>query len=192
MAEFPELAPGLAATPVLSSGTTILAEGVRLCVPDPPAMVRLQVSRASIIEAHTLRIGALALPTEAGRCVGDDPAALWLAPDGWLVVSGNEDGAALAARLRDACAGLTAAAVDVSDSLVTLELRGARIRDLLVRGTGLTLNDGTFNEGFCARTRFAQLAVILWPRARDRVSLIVDRGPAQWLHDWLIDAGRLL
>jgi hypothetical protein len=34
--------------------------------------------------------------------------------------------------------------------------------------------------------------VILRPRAADRMELIVDRGPAAWLRDWLADAAALL
>lgn len=185
-------AVALAATPALATGETPVAEGTVLRVLPPRALVRLQLPRRAIAAAGTLRIGDTPLPTTPGRCAGDDPALLWLAPDGWLLISDHHDGAALAGEARRACGERTVAAVDVSDALVGFELAGARVRELLSRGTGLELSDETLAPGRCARTRLAQLAVIVRPRAAERVELIVDRGPAAWLRDWFIDAGGLL
>jgi len=191
MAE-PSTVAALVATPALPAGETPLAAGTSLRVLPPRALVRLQLPRRAIPEAGALRIGDTPLPTSPGTCVGDDPAVLWLAPDGWLLISERHDAGTLVAAARRACGERTAAVVDVSDALVGFELEGPRVRDLLSRGTGLELAERALAPGRCTRTRLAQLAVIVRPHAPERVELFVDRGPAAWLRDWFIDAGRLL
>ena len=182
---------GLAASHALPAGMTMLTRCTSLRVLPTRAMVRLQLPRRAIDEASHLRIGDTPLPTTPGSCAGDDPAILWIAPDGWLLVGDRSDGAALAATVRRDC-NRRATAVDVSDALVGFELAGPRVRDLLARGTTLEVDGATLAPGRCARTRLAQLPVILRPLAAGHIELIVDRGPAAWLRDWFIDAGSLL
>lgn len=187
------VATTLAASPALPEGVTMLIPGTTLRVLPTRAMVRLQLPRRLISDAGQLRIGGTPLPTAPGSCAGDDPELLWLAPDAWLLIGepgGN--GADLVATARQASRGRTVAAVDVSDALVGFELAGPRARELLGRGTTLELDGATLTPGRCARTRLAQLAVILRPLAAERIELLVDRGPAAWLRDWFIDAGSLL
>lgn len=182
----------LAAEPALPAGDTPIAPGTVLRVRGPRAMVRLQIPRRMIPDAGALRVGSTTLPSVPGRCTIGDPAALWLAPDGWLLVSESQDGAALVAEIRRDCGGPAVAAIDVSDSLVVLELDGPRTRELLARGTSVDLDDESLAHGRCTRLRFAQLPVIVRPRDAGRVELIVDRGPAAWLCDWFIHKGGLL
>lgn len=174
--------------PALPPGRRALRGGVVLHVPAPRAYVRLQLARRHADEAGDIRVLDLALPTTPNRCHGDDPALLWMAPDGWLLTASGADGAGLQRAARAACGDRVAAAVDVSDALVALELHGARTRELLARGTGVDLSPDALGPGQCTRTRLAQLAVILRPRARDAFELILDRAPAAWLCDWLEDA----
>jgi len=182
----------LAAEPALPVGEMRLCAGAVLRALAPRALVRLQIPRRMIPQAGALRVGSTALPTTPGRCVGVDPAVLWLAPDGWLLVGDAHDGAALVSQVRRDCSDLRVAAVDVSDSMAVLELAGPRTRELLMRGTSLDPDDGSLALGRCTRLRFAQLSVILRPYGAERVELIVDRGPAAWLRDWFIHTGGVL
>lgn len=182
----------LFATAALAPGALRLADGVMMHVLPPRAVVRLQVSRPAMINVVDARIGHVALPTEPGQCIGHDPAILWLAPDGWLLVSEQWDGATLAAWVRPASHGRTAAVVDVSDSLVAFMLEGPRARELLTRGTGLDVDAASLVPGSCTRTRLAQLPVIVRSLTPERIELLVDRSPAAWLREWFIDAGGLL
>lgn len=182
----------LAAEPALPVGEMRLCAGAVLRAPAPRALVRLQIPRRMIPQASAGKVGSTALPTTPGRCVGVDPAVLWLAPDGWLLVSDAHDGATLVSQVRRDCSDLRVAAVDVSDSMAVLELAGPRTRELLMRGTSLDPDDGSLALGRCTRLRFAQLPVILRPHGAERVELIVDRGPAAWLRDWFIHTGRVL
>ncbi|MBU3670937.1 MAG: hypothetical protein FGM43_00210 [Sinobacteraceae bacterium] len=191
MAE-PATTQRLAAEPALPAGDTPIAPGTVLRVRGPRALVRLQIPRRMIPDAGAMRVGSTILPSTPGRCTIGDPAALWLAPDGWLLVSESRDGASLVTEIRRDCGEPSVAAIDVSDSLVVLELDGPRTRELLARGTSVELADETLVHGRCTRLRFAQLPVILRPRDAGRVELIVDRGPAAWLRDWFIHTGSLL
>jgi heterotetrameric sarcosine oxidase gamma subunit len=168
------------------------APGTTLRLLPPATRVRLQLARREIPTSGGLVVDGTELPTAPGRCTGDDPAALWLAPDGWLLVSARHDGDTLVRLAREACGARTAAAVDVSDSLVAFELAGPGVRELLARGAGLAPTDDSIAAGRCTRLRFAQLAVILRPFGPHRVELTLDRTPAAWLRDWIVDAGAAL
>ena len=108
----------LAAEPALPVGETRLSAGAVLRVLPPRALVRLQIPRRMIPQAGALRVGSTALPTTPGRCVGVDPAVLWLAPDGWLLISDVQDGATLVSGVRRDCGDLGVAAVDVGGDVV--------------------------------------------------------------------------
>jgi len=183
-----EVRVGLEPEAALPPGSRPLSGGVILRVLEPRAYVRLQVARRHISEAASIRIHDVPLPTAANRCHGDDPAVLWTAPDGWLLTSQELAGDELREIVRIACGKRTAAAVDASDALVTLEVSGPQARELLARGTGIDLAANAFGPGQCARTRLAQLAVIVRPRHDSMLELIVDRAPAAWLCNWLADA----
>src|SRR5262245_11756408 len=88
-------------------------------------------------------------PTEPNTTAGiDGRTVLWLAPDEWLVLDGNE------ADFPDA-----AAAVDVSANRVAFELTGAGAADVLAQGCALDLD--RFEPGSCAQTLLARTQVIL-------------------------------
>jgi sarcosine oxidase subunit gamma len=76
----------------------------------------------------------------------------------------------------------------VSDSLVTLWIEGASAPALLARGCGLDLSVGAFGSQACARTRLAQLPVLIRRATPERFECVVDRSVAQWLYDWLVDS----
>jgi sarcosine oxidase subunit gamma len=117
-----------------------------------------------------------------------DPTVLWLAPDGWLAMSESVDAIRLCDELRAACGSRVAAAVDVSDSLVRFELSGASAWQLLARGCSVDFSPDRFASGQAIRTRLAQLAVIVHAPSAATLHIVVDRGPARWLRDWLVDA----
>lgn len=174
--------------PALPVGARLRSAAITLEIPPPRAYVRLQIARRHIPDIGAIRIAGVALPAEAGHCVGDDPAAFWMSPEGWLLTARSVTGTRLQSIAQQGCSGLSAAVVDVSDALVALELHGPRSRELLARGCGVDVSTRALGIGQCVRTRLAQLAVIVRPLAVDIVELVVDRGPAAWLCDWIEDA----
>jgi heterotetrameric sarcosine oxidase gamma subunit len=90
--------------------------------------------------------------------------------------------------IRTGCGRRSYAVTDVSDSLVTLWIEGTDSQALLARGCGLDLSAGSFGPQACARTRLAQLLVVIRRATPDRFECVVERASARWLYDWLTDA----
>ncbi|MBM2853938.1 MAG: sarcosine oxidase, gamma subunit [Steroidobacteraceae bacterium] len=150
-----------------------------------PVSVRLQVSVRALPAAAV--IGGLALPRQPNTWAGADPIIWWVSPDAWLIQSARE-GDDLAAQLRSDCMNLPCAVTDLSDALVTFALEGPDASAVLARGCGLDLRAGSFGARACARTRLAQLPVLIRKTGSTRFELVVDLAAAQYLQDWLLDA----
>jgi heterotetrameric sarcosine oxidase gamma subunit len=96
------------------------------------------------------------------------------------VISGIESG----------LANLLHAATDASSALACFNLKGPAARTVLGMGCGLDLHREVFQAGHCARTRFANVAVIIVAVGDDEFDLYVDRSVSKYLNDWLVDAGQ--
>jgi sarcosine oxidase subunit gamma len=136
------------------------------------------------------RVLGLALPLVPGTSVmAERTGTLWLGPDEWLVVSGDETPEALTGRLRAALEGLPAAVTDVSDARVVLRVSGPAARDLLAKGCSLDLHGRAFGPGACAQTLLARVPVLLHrPGPGDDLDVHVPRSFAEHLRAWLADA----
>ena len=130
-------------------------------------------------------------PSAAGRrelLDGRRPGVLRIAPDTWLLESALHEAADLVPAVRTGCGRRSFAVTDVSDSLVTIADRrrggrGAARARLRARPVL-----AAFGNPACARTRLAQLPVVLRRVNSERFECLVDRSAAQWLYDWLVDA----
>ena len=153
----------------------------------PRASVRLQVSVRALADTAGHAVGGVSLPQKPNRWNGEDPLIWWMAPDAWLIQSAQagHDAAAMA---RSACADLACAVTDLSDALETIALDGPVASAVLARGCGLDLREESFGLQACARTRLAQLPVLVRKATSTRFELVVDRAAAQFLADWLRDA----
>jgi sarcosine oxidase subunit gamma len=138
---------------------------------------------------ESLVIGGQAFPAHVGATSSGAMRALCIGPREWLMVS--QEGAASNVRKRIepelAQGGLVW--VDVTDGLVALEVRGSAAREILSKGCGLDLHPRSFPAGRCARTRFAQIPVIVeCVDQMPRFELYVARSYVDYLHAWLADA----
>jgi sarcosine oxidase subunit gamma len=102
----------------------------------------------------------------------DGRTVLWLGPDEWLVLRGQESD------YPDA-----AAAVDVSANQVVLELSGEGGAAALATGCSVEVA-----EGRCAQTLLARAPVILFRPEADRWWILVRPSFAPYLRAWLEDA----
>jgi sarcosine oxidase, subunit gamma len=177
----------LAATPAFAPAPHAQHRAAVLRLLPPRALVRLQLSPRSG-GTDSICILGTSLPLECGRSLGADPLACWLAPCSWLLISPSINAAALRDAARAACSGRLCAAVELSDSLIGLELAGPAARTLLARGCALDLDPRGFGPGQCTRVRWAQLAVLLRSISTERYELLVERGAAWWLWEWLREA----
>jgi sarcosine oxidase subunit gamma len=119
-----------------------------------------------------------ALPLEPGTMTRTgDRLALWLGPDEWLLVGPPGSRFDLNA----------VSIVDVSAARTTIEISGARARDLLAHGCALDLYPSVFPEGRCAQTMLAHAQVIL-VHLDGVYRVLVRSSYARYLAEWLVDA----
>lgn len=149
----------------------------------------------SVLRLKSWRDGAIApmidggqWPAQVGHTLGGPLRVLCVAPGDWLILCDTLPSSALRQQLH---AGLRDGhvLVDLGDAYVRLEVAGSCARDLLSKGCGLDLHPHTFPAGRCARTRFAQIPVVI--ECLDdspRFELLAARSYAQYLHAWLVDA----
>ena len=141
----------------------------------------LTVLRGSGPDFLTAVAGVLGvgLPEAPNTAAGE---ALWLGPDEWLLVSGEDRTGPLEAALD----GQHCAIVDVSEARAVLELSGPGATDVLASGCRLDLE--TLRPGSCAQTALARAHVLLEPRGGGVWRLYVGRSFAAYARAWIEDA----
>lgn len=129
---------------------------------------------------RTATLGGHVLPSQVGAVLSSPWRVLCLAPAEWLLIS---DGASPVPDEQ----GLVL--TDATDGLAVLSMRGPLVRDILSKGCGLDFEPHAFPIGRCARTRLAQLPVIVdYIDEEPRFDLYVPRSYLRFLSDWLEDA----
>jgi|ERR1700687_4293274 len=130
------------------------------------------------------------LPSQVGTTLSGPMWVLCLGPGEWLLVSDEGEASSLSEHLGVDLPTHGLALVDLTHALSGIEVRGSSAREVLSKGCGLDLDPRTFPPGRCARTRFAQISVVL--ECRDDESpcfqLHLGRSYSHYLHAWLTDA----
>ncbi len=108
--------------------------------------------------------------------------ALWTAPDQWLLLSPSDSARKLIDHCSSALAGILHNATDASAALDCVRVHG---RQLLSMGCGMDLHATVFPPTACARTRLAQVPVILHCLAEDQFDVYVDRSVSRYLRTWV-------
>jgi sarcosine oxidase subunit gamma len=184
----PEPIASLVAKSSLPAGGRVFSDTLRLSILPPRTVLRLQLGARSQKTVASLRIAGRPIPVAMNTWSGDDPVFCRIAPDSWLLESAAHEAADLLPAVRTGCGRRSFAVTDVSDTLVTIVVEGARAPALLARGCGLDVSPDAFGQSACARTRLAQLPVVLRRVSAERFECLVERPAAQWLYDWLEDA----
>jgi heterotetrameric sarcosine oxidase gamma subunit len=184
----PEPISTLLATSALPAGGRVFSDALRLSVLPLHTVLRLQLGTRSQKTVASLRIAGRSLPVAMNAWMGDDPVFMRVAPDTWLIESALHDAADLMPAVRTGCGRRSYAVTEVSDTLVAITVEGTLAVALLARGCGLDFSPAAFGNAACARTRLAQLPVVLRRVSSERFDCLVDRSAAQWLYDWMEDA----
>ena len=184
----PEPIAVLLAKSSLPAGGRVFSDTLRLSILPLRTVLRLQLGTRSQKTVATLRIADRSLPAALNTWMGEDPVFLRIAPDTWLIKSALHDASDLVPAVRAGCGRRSFAVTDVSDASVTIAVEGAQAAALVARGCGLDLSPLAFGEACCARTRLAQLPVVLRRANPARFECLVDRAVAQWLYEWMEDA----
>lgn len=157
---------------------------LRLAADDGLGAMLLKGGRFCEFESFVARELLPTAPEPARVHRQGDVTWLWQGPREWLLVSESLDGRALAERCATKIGSLTAAAIDVSDRLLVLELSGPEALALVTKGT--SLDPALLSPRACCRTRFAGLhATLFRPADAPTYGLIVDRATRVHLHAWL-------
>ncbi|MCU1535889.1 MAG: hypothetical protein JWP82_240 [Humibacillus sp.] len=161
--------------------------------------------RASTREAVAAVEAALgvSLPDRVGRVTtgqrgpGRPVSVVWLGPDEWLAVLGDEavtgeSGAALVLELEAALAGHRGQVVDVSANRATLELSGPSARTVLDKVVHLDLHPREFAVGTAVATLLEGVPVVLWRTGEDTWHVLPRASFTEFIVGWLLDGMREL
>ena len=139
------------------------------------------------------------LPLEANTSTSSDNyTAIWLSPDEWMIVSNNtvnkenndyEIEKLLFNKISNTNLG---SVTDVSDQLVTINLSGEKIFDLLSTGCPFDFNDFKSKKGASAQTLLTQIDVIIHHNEINSVNLFVRRSFSEHLMSWINDSASRL
>jgi heterotetrameric sarcosine oxidase gamma subunit len=184
----PEAIATLAEESSLAAGGRVFSDALRVSILPARTVLLLQLGTEAREAAASLRVAGRPMPLLPNSWSGDDPVFARIAPDAWLIQSALHGAAELAEAVRSGCGRRAAAVTDLTDAHVTIAIDGADASVLLARGCGLNFAIEAFGLSSCARTRLAQLPVVLRRIGSERFECLVDRSVAQWLHDWLHDA----
>ena len=184
----PEPIATLLATSSLPAGGRVISDDLRFSILPLRTILRLQLGTRSQKTVAALRIAGRSLPAAMNSWLGDDPVFMRIAPDTWLLESALHEATDLVPATRTGCGRRSFAVTDVSDAYVTMAVEGTLAAPLLARGCSLDLSPEAFSNSACARTRLAQLPIVLRRVTSERFECHVDRSAALWLHEWMEDA----
>ncbi len=170
------------------SAPAIRGAGLEIVEAAVTAQVMLSgdLGAADVIHAVARTTGCT-ISEQPNRRIGTDPSAIWVAPDKRFLVAEAIDRNTFLHELTAALSGRFAAAADMTDGLVVLDLRGDRLSDLMAMACALDLDPRSFGPDASARTLVAGIPVILYRRG-DGFRLHVDASMVGYFWTWLEQA----
>lgn len=137
------------------------------------------------------RVLSLALPTAPCTFVADAAtAAYWLGPGEWLLlIDSHTQTAALESRLREAVR-THFSAVDVSGGQTLINLSGPAVAAVMKKSCVYDFSAANFPAGRCVQTVFAKAGALVAKTADGSLDVIIRRSFADYLAEWLLDAGQ--
>lgn len=169
--------------------------------PDGPGVQFTERRDLTLVSLQARRVGltalasalednlGLALPGPNESVAGERLSLIWVGLDRWLAVATETTGAALVRRLNDAL-GETAAVADQSHGQFALQMEGPRVRDVLVKATPVDVHADVFPLGRTVSTVMNHTSVHLWRTDADRFLVVVHRGFARDLFEFLTTMAR--
>ena len=115
----------------------------------------------------------------------------WLGPSEWLIIARGGQAQIIEAALRKSLKGHIAI-VDVSAGQTCINLRGEGVATVLKKSTVYDLeawDHATSNAGRVVQTTFAKSSVVISNRFDGSYDLIIRRSFADYIAQWLLDAG---
>jgi sarcosine oxidase, subunit gamma len=129
------------------------------------------------------------LPSQVGATVSGPLRILCVGPGEWLIVSHERRASKLREDIESDLTRYGLALVELTHGLAGLEVRGCDAREVLSKGCGLDFHPRAFRVGRCARTRFAQIPVVIdCLDESPRFELYVARSYFHYMHSWITAA----
>lgn len=150
-------------------------------------VLRGDASDSQFVSAVEQVLG-LSLPQPLQLVSAGERSAQWLAPDEWLLIVPGGSEFALEQQLRAALAGQHMALVNVSGGQTLVELRGPKVRELLMKSTSYDVHPDNFPVGKAVGSNFAKSQLVIRHTAEDTWQLVVRRSFADYIWLWLQDA----
>jgi heterotetrameric sarcosine oxidase gamma subunit len=128
------------------------------------------------------------LPPRVGHTAPGPVRVLCVAPVEWLLISHEQSAADLRAAFSPSLLEGGGVLVDLTDGIAAFEVQGIAVRDVLAQACGLDFHPTRFPPGKCARTRFAQIPVVIDCIDESHFELYVSRSYGHYLQSWLLDS----
>ncbi|PWB30363.1 sarcosine oxidase subunit gamma [Pseudomonas sp. SDI] len=130
----------------------------------------------------------LELPVALTVVANGDTSLQWLGPDEWLLIVPGGQELTAEQKLREACGDLHVQIVNVSGGQTLLELRGAKVRELLMKSTSYDVHPNNFPLGKAVGTTFAKSQLVIRRSGEETWELLIRRSFADYWWLWLQDA----
>ncbi|NIF17361.1 sarcosine oxidase subunit gamma family protein [Pantoea sp. Cy-639] len=130
----------------------------------------------------------LELPVALTVVANADMSLQWMGPDEYLLIVPGGQEFAVEQKLRDALDGQHIQVVNVSGGQTLLELRGANVRDVLMKSTSYDVHPNNFPVGKAVGTVFAKSQLVIRRTAEDTWELVIRRSFSDYWWLWLQDA----
>ncbi len=181
MAERQSALAALPGSPASPGGTTI--REMR-----PAALVQVGAWPDTVLSVQGVLADVLRLdPPKMGMAASDEHATvLCIGPGRYLVVADRDD---LPARLEAGLPSAEGAVADLSHGRTVLRLQGPHAAAVLARCVAIDLNARVFPPGRVAQTAIHHVDVTICRRSDDAFDLVMLRGFAESLVEWMLDAG---
>jgi len=112
----------------------------------------------------------------------------WLGPDEWLVTSSGNNAHGMEAELRRHLSRHFSV-VDVSGGQTIVNLSGSAVGYVLKKSCAYDFSPRNFQAGRCVQTTFAKATALVARNADGTFDLVFRRSFADYLAEWLLDAG---
>ena len=178
------------------------AGGEQVRLREVPFLTQITIRAASpeAVRAVGGTLGTV-LPRAVGEVTHGDQgggaavSVVWVSPDEWLAVLGDEAetgvaSTAVVGSLNLALGKHRGQVVDVSSNRTTLELSGPKARAVLDKTIELDLHPRAFPVGRAVATQMESVAIILWRTAEDTWQLMPRASFTEHVALWLADGMR--
>lgn len=143
-----------------------------------------------IFRSETEKLLGFALPRDPGTSIDAGPAAaLWIAPNRWLLPMPEANGRALLPDLGKVMAFRRGGVTELAHARTVIRLSGRDARTLLSKGCPLDLHPSVFPAGRVAGSVVDALTVVLHQAEDGVFDLYVFRSFGLALWEWLLEAG---